>query len=143
MTHFVSDPEPPDYWVPKISALSIAASNGKAKINVWHPGSAKIKLCVESQHPRFRSYPNDSGKMHKSNLRRFVVEGLVTGDQIAVFEGGDAGDATSNSGSRQTDWLMVSYVAIDKHSPGTPLATSTHRPNITIDAFGTGSSNFP
>ena len=140
MTHFVSDPEPSEYWVPRISTMSIPAKNGKANINVWYPGSARIKLCVESQHPRFKYYPNDRGKPHKKGLRRFVVEGLITGDRIAVFEGGSADDDTSSSGSQQTAWLVISAVKIDKHAP---LAVSSHRHNISIDTFGLNSANYP
>src|SRR5262249_3956965 len=120
--------------------MSIPAKNGKANINVWYPGSDRIKLCVESQHPRFKYYSNDRGKPHKRGLRRFIVEGLIAGDRIAVFEGGSADDHTSNSGSQQTAWLLISAVTIDKHAP---LAVSSHRRNISIDTFGLNSANYP
>jgi hypothetical protein len=113
MTHFVADPEPHDYWVPAIGmTMSIPSRNGKAKINVWHPGSADVTLQVQSGHPRFKFY-STKGKQHKIDLRRFIVEGLAAGDQIAVFD-----------------------------QSGGPTV-STHRSRISIDPFGLDSSNYP
>jgi hypothetical protein len=139
MTHFVSDPEPYDYWMPRISTMSIPAKNGKAKINVWHIGHDEIVLRVESQHPRFAYYPNDRGQPHKSALRRFVVEGLITGDRIAVFKPGEANDDTL----RLTSWLLIESVAIDRRARGAALRPSDHMPNIKLDTFGLNSSNYP
>ncbi len=135
MAHFVADPEPSDYWVPKISTLAIPSKNGKAKINVWHPGAAAVTLRVLSGHPRFRFFPNDRGKPHKSGLRRFVVEGLITGDQIAVFDG---------IGNQITAWLRISAVAIDKGTGAVPSSHNSRiKPHVTIDPFGLNSGNYP
>lgn len=130
MAHFVADPEPTDYWVPRIGSMSIPSQNGKAKINVWHPGTGKVTLKVQSGHPRFQFFPNDKGKPHKSGLRRFVVEGLATSDQIAVFDDAD---------NQITAWLTIGSVAIDKRLG---LTASRHRARISIDPFGTNSSNY-
>jgi hypothetical protein len=131
MTHFVADPEPHDYWVPAIGlTMSIPSRNGKSNINVWHPGSAGITLQVQSGHPRFKFY-STRGKQHKIDLRRFVVEGLRAGDQMAVFD---------ESRAQITAWLGIRAVAIDS---GAGLAVSTHLSRISIDPFGLDSSNYP
>lgn len=136
MPHFVEDPVPANYWEPRVGQILINSKSGSANINVYYPGTDRISVRVQSDHPRFRI--NVRGGPTKPGLRLYTATGLVANDSIAVFDG---------AGRQQTEWLRIAGVASDEWNTArvlrAGLPVSQHKPNISFDPYGTSTSSVP
>lgn len=124
MPHFVPIPPDKEYWVPKLTSLSLPAKNGTAAIGVWGvPANSEV-----------RAKNNDvfvSEEYRKTtDLRFFYLRGLKGGDEIAAFD---------PTGTQVTAWLSIKSVAADhwalQRAAGT-LPKSKLKPNISLDPLG-------
>jgi hypothetical protein len=131
MPHFVPIPPDKEYWVPKLTELSLFDPNATASIAVWGmPDNSEVK--AENNYQFVAEEYRKQG-----DLRFFYLRGLKAGDRIAAF--------LPNGGAQFTGWLPIKFVQGDhyaKQRAAGALPRSQHKSNFILDPHGS-TQRFP
>ncbi len=128
MAHFFHLPEPrnPQIPDPKLTQLKLLSANGEAAIGVWGiGGNWTIRA---KNNPRFDA---NRFRLH-GIIGHFMLRGLLTGDEIAAFDGG---------GAQQTAWSRVALSTGDKGA--SVIRQSQAFPAVRLDARGSRQGFWP